>query len=210
MPDLLMNERSAFVRGAVRRVLSPAEPQGHLFVCDFRGEDKLIYADAGGFRRLALAANVAASDANHLVYLPAGSLWPYGHFADEKAPPLGLVFSHPHTGFRPSDWKDLRGRLGPAVPVRKRAEFRQDHGASRWQDELGDPRMVDIAIHATTMFVTTGAHAFRALARGFADAAESGHQQYHAFEHGVSLRDGHRRLRGRDMEIECITWTHWI
>lgn len=205
-----MMERSAFARGTVRRVLTPAEPPAHLFVGDFFWGDKLIYADAGGFRILALAANVAASSPHHLLYIPSGSLKPEGSLAGEGMPSVVLVFRHPHAGFRASDWKELRHRLGAATLVRKQAEFGPEKEGPWWQHGANDPNMVDISIHAATMFVTAGPDAFRAIAHVFDNAAQGMHRDYHLFERGVSLRDGHHRFRGRNMEIECVTWTRWI
>lgn len=212
MPDLLLHERTAFVRGATRRVLTPRNPPERLFACELRNGDKIVVADAGGFRCLALAASVAATSPHHLVYVPSGTHTPRASYI----PPgrsLDLVFGQPHSGFRPSDWRELRRRLGPPIPTRRNAFVREIDESKEigWQYGDRDPRQVDLAIHAHTLFVLANGDALASLTPMFEWAMRGLNGDFYDLERYVTLRHGYHRgrQRGKGMEFEAMTCTYW-
>lgn len=208
MPDLLLIERGAWVRGVYRRVLIPRNPPAHLMATDVEHFDRYIAADAGGFRCLAMAAAVAATSPDYLVYVPHGKAKPRQSNWITWGPPHGILFAHRHVQFRPSDWKELRNRWTAPKPTHRTVGCLNGDRLGEHVYGRRESDKVDVACHADTLILTASARALFNLSHSFDWAMKGNHGDFTAVEPDVTLRKGHTPYH-RSEGIECITWTHW-
>lgn len=160
--------------GTAFRVIRPAKPLKHgaLYKFEHRYE---MYADRADGRRIGTLMLLAARSPRSLIYLPmrttptvpgSGVGWD-----DEKR--LDLVLAHRAVQFRPSRWKQLRGRINAGnaprelrtanIPAR---DLPAGHGLKT--SVRSDPKHSNLlhqAVYAETLFLTGGTTAFREAAQ---------------------------------------------
>ncbi|MGV3617271.1 MAG: hypothetical protein ACO1SV_18240 [Fimbriimonas sp.] len=201
-----MNLQSAWVRGVRREVLTPRVRPRHLFLMERDAYDQHLFADAGGHGGLAELFAVAATESRRMVYIPKGPEWPdeLPWFSADPNRGLAMLFVHHSTQFRPSDWPELRRRLGPARTTRRQGEIRLDREEYLWSvlPTKGDP--VDVRLHADTLIVTGSRSAFRQLAETFWGESGLGRHAHVHFQDIVSLRQD-RGIRSPMVTPDVVT-----
>ncbi|MGV3617272.1 MAG: hypothetical protein ACO1SV_18245 [Fimbriimonas sp.] len=158
--DVLLNRRSVWARGLTREVLLPRGPSHHFVHMD--ASRPHLHADGGGFIHLAEMAALAAADRERLYWVRRGKARPAELEWVDDLRGMGVLFVNLAAHFRPSDWRDVRRRLGPARMCRRPMEIRR-HPERAWYDDWIEDG-VDVAVHADTLVVTGSSQGLRGLA----------------------------------------------
>ncbi|MEV0588615.1 hypothetical protein [Nonomuraea sp. NPDC050310] len=143
-------------------VLRPARPLRHAVLLD---EDRSFdaYLDQEAARRIGALWELAAASPHALVHVPLrGNAVPASVGGGRR---LDLVLVHHSLQFRPSRWKEVRGRLGAGRARTVEVGWRApeiDHAAGRFRENRD---LFHQHVHAETLFMTGSAKAFRDSAR---------------------------------------------
>lgn len=209
--EVALNLQAATVRGVRREVLTLRTAPRHLSIVELAEDDWLIFADAGGFRRLAELFAVAATEPRRFVHVPR--VWDRPDYASHLPflSVTGLLIVHHSAQFRGGDWRELRRRLGPAQPVSRSFRFDETppgppYGWSRVRET--DP--LDIANRADTLIVTGSAPAFRRIARMLEGMSRSRKDDHGHFQDTVTMRGAYGAFRKRPTpDVICHSTFRW-
>lgn len=208
--EIAMNLQSATVRGVRREVLSLRQAPYRLFASAADRFDWYIFADAGGFMRLAELASVAATARGPLVYVPPSKdrLGEASYF--DQRPASALIFAHHTAQFRPSDWRELRRRLNSPRPVRRstRRWVREEDREYSYRAPDSDP--VDLAGDTEILIVTGSTLAFQRLADNFLGMSGSYRDDHFHFQDTFELRQAPGPFGNRPTpDVICCKNIRW-
>ncbi|MFE9045278.1 hypothetical protein ACFYOG_30765 [Streptomyces sp. NPDC007818] len=198
------------------RVIRPAEPLTRAALID---HDRYLgaYLDGSAARGIAELWLLAARSPRSLVHVPLRA----NGRPDRAVPggagsPLDLVLLHHSLQFAPSDWKRVRGRLGPgrpqtvSLPEAEGAAPAVDH-AARHHRENRD--LFHQHVHAETLFMTGSTKVFRESAQHFLTVSREGPLHTpddHGSTHFCTRLYGNAGILGKDareLHIEyCDQW----
>jgi hypothetical protein len=206
-----LNLQTATVRGVSREVLSLREAPRHLYVRQHDCFDHYLYADAGGYARLAEIAAVAATEPTRALFVPKGVARPDGPANLGEGNPCALLFVHHTAQMRPGDWREIRRRLGPSHPVSRATRFEVDPEDKPLQSRSSESDPVDLSNHADTLIVSGSPPVFRALAHLFAWLSGAGNDCHMHFRDSLTLRRHDDRAFKKDPtpDVICFGWTRW-
>ncbi|MER5867566.1 hypothetical protein [Kitasatospora sp. NPDC002040] len=159
------------------KVIRPARPLVNAVLAD---HDRYLnaYLDQDAAERIGALWTLAAGSPRALVHLPMrGNPAPAGELSDDGRRRLDLVLLHRKLQFAPSQWKTVRGRLGPGRPQTVSlsdpgdVEGDVDHAARHFRENRD---LFHQHLHAETLFMTGSAKLFRETAGHFLDVARNG------------------------------------
>jgi hypothetical protein len=198
-------------RGVEREVLTHRNPPRHVFLTETEPMGWYLYADAGGFMRLAELAAVMAASRDRLAFFRHAPTRPQGEWTDAWEP-MDLLLVPRTLQFPASAWKALRSRLGVGTPVTRRAEVPPDPDPHVWYRVRGDDReILDMRSHSRTLVVSGSQANFASMAKYFVRMSQSGRDNHGHFQDGFHLRGYPFNLRHRSPHPDLIylTYTRW-
>ncbi|ROQ72605.1 hypothetical protein EES39_35060 [Streptomyces sp. ADI92-24] len=198
------------------KVIRPAQPLVYAVLTD---HDRHLdaYLDQDAARRIGGLWTLAASSPRSLVHLPMRSnRAPSRELPGDGTRQLDLVLLHHSLQFAPSQWKEVRGRLGAGRPQTVTLSDREhtgdaaiDHEARHYRENRD---LFHQHLHAETLFMTGSAKVFRETAQHFFNVARSGpgyvpvHPSYPYFCTGLHSNDG---ILGNAREIHIEYCDEW-
>jgi hypothetical protein len=199
-------------RGVEREVLTHRNPPRHVFLAEVESAYWYLYADAGGFMRLAELAAAMAASRDRIAFFRHAATRPEGEWADGWEP-MDLLLVPRTLQFPASAWKALRSRLGAGTPVTRRGAIPADpdpHVGYRTHGD--DPEILDLRSHARTLVVSGSQANFASMAEYFVRMSQSGRDDHAHFQDGFHLRGYPFRLYHQSPHPDLIYMpcTRWL
>ncbi|MCM2393460.1 hypothetical protein [Streptomyces albipurpureus] len=196
-------------------VIRPALPLAHAVLID---HDRYLgaYLDQDAAQSIGDLWKLAASSPRSLIHLPIrGNQLPSDEPRQEGPRQLDLVLLHHSLQFRPSRWKEIRGRLGPGRPRTMTLPTSVPHGEAdaghRARHHRANRDLFHQHLHAETLLMTGSARVFRETAHHFLDVAQNGphHSSTHPNHHYCSELHSRDGVLGHAREIHIEYRDQW-